>query len=124
MVCYNTEWENPLFWFDKLLRYSQHATERTIERDIPFIDFLPLESTFLYRTLKKDVWSMTFETTVNHKTIHIAINSHGMVMTAFPKVKSKADQFQFKYNRYLGAFKPPVDYLPEITADDFIEGTV
>jgi len=24
----------------------------------------------------------------------------------------------------LGAFKPPVDYLPEITADDFIEGTV
>ena len=121
MIWYDKEWENPLFWFDKLLTYSEHATYRTLERDLPFIDFLPVHSKFLYHTLKTDVFSMTFETTVNYRTIHIAINSLGVVMTVYPKVKSKADEFQYKYKRYLGAFKPPVDYLPTITADDFVE---
>ena len=128
MVWYDKEWENPLYWFDKLLVYSDHATFRTLERDLPFVDFLPVDSKFLYRTLKKDVYSLTFETTVNFRTIHIAINSVGKVMTVYPKVLSRADEFQYKYNRYLGAFKPPVDYLPTITADDLVddlvEGTV
>ena len=128
MVWYDKEWENPLYWFDKLLTYSPHATERTIERDLPFIDFLPPDAKYLYRVLKEDTYSLTFEITVNYKTMHIAVNPYGLVFTVYPKVKSRADEFQYKYNRYLGAFKPPVDYLPTITADDLVddlvEGTV
>jgi len=120
MICYNPEWENPLYWFDKLLTYSDHAELRSFERDLPLIDFLPVNSKFLYRVCKRDVYSMTFETTVNHKKIHIAINSLGIVMTAFPVLVTKADRFQFKYKQYLGAFKQPKDYLPPvITALDF-----
>jgi len=121
MIWYDKEWENPLYWFDKLLTYSDHATLRAFERDIPFIDFLPVHSKFLYHTLKTNIWSLTFETTVNWKTIHIAINTHGVVMTVFPKVISRADEFQYKYKQYLGAFKPPVDYLPTITAESFVD---
>lgn len=120
MICYNPEWENPLYWFDKLLTYSDHAELRSFERDLPLIDFLPVNSKFLHRVCKRDVYSMTFETTVNHKKIHIAINSLGIVMTAFPVLVTKADRFQFKYKQYLGAFKQPKDYLPPmITALDF-----
>lgn len=122
MVCYNTEWENPLYWFDKLLTYSQHAEERSFERDLPMIDFLPLDSKFLYRKKKTDVYSMTFETTVNHKKIHIAINSLGTVMTVFPVLVTKADRFQFKYKQYLGVFKQPDDYMPVISELDFVDG--
>ena len=122
MICYNPEWENPLYWFDKLLMYSDHAELRSFERDLPLIDFLPINSKFLYRTMKTDVYSMTFETTVNHKKIHIAINSIGKVMTVFPVVVTKADRFQYKYKQYLGAFKQPEDYLPPvITSLDFQE---
>lgn len=124
MVCYNPEWENPLYWFDTLLTYSEHGTLRTLERDLPFVDFLPLNSKFLYRTLKKDVYSMTFETTVNHKRMHIAINSLGIVMTVFPVLVTKADKFQYKYKQYLGAFKQPDDYFPPVISDiNFMEGT-
>jgi hypothetical protein len=120
MICYNPEWENPLYWFDKLLTYSDHAELRCFERDLPLIDFLPVNSKFLYRTMKTDVYSMTFETTVNHKKIHIAINSLGIVMTAFPVLVTKADKFQFKYKQYLGVYKQPDDYLPPvITSLDF-----
>ena len=120
MIWYDSEWENPLYWFDKLLTYSDHAELRSFERDLPLIDFLPVNSKFLYRVCKRDVYSMTFETTVNHKKIHIAINSLGVVMTAFPVLVTKADKFQFKYKQYLGAFKQPEDYLPPmITALDF-----
>lgn len=125
MVCYNPEWESPLYWFDKLLTYSQHAELRSFERDLPMIDFLPINSKFLYRTLKTDVYSMTFETTVNHKKIHIAINSLGTVMTVFPVLVTKADKFQFKYKQYLGVYKQPDDYLsPVITALDFQDADV
>jgi hypothetical protein len=125
MVCYNSEWENPLYWFDTLLTYSQHAELRSFERDLPMIDFLPINSKFLYRTLKTDVYSMTFETTVNHKKIHIAINSLGTVMTVFPVLVTKADKFQFKYKQYLGVYKQPDDYLsPVITALDFQDADV
>jgi len=120
MVCYNPEWENPLYWFDKLLTYSDHGGLRSIERDVPRIDFLPVNSKFLHKVRKKDVYSMTFETVVNHKKIHIAINSLGNVVTVYPVVVTKADKFQFKYKQYLGAFKQPDDYLPPvITALDF-----
>ena len=120
MVCYNPEWENPLYWFDKLLTYSDHAELRSFERDLPLIDFLPVNSKFLYRKKKTDVYSLTFETIVNHKKIHIAINSLGIVMTAFPVLVTKADKFQFKYKQYLGVYKQPDDYLPPvITALDF-----
>jgi hypothetical protein len=125
MVCYNPEWENPLYWFDTLLTYSQHAELRSFERDLPMIDFLPVNSKFLYRTLKTDVYSMTFETTVNHKKIHIAINSLGTVMTVFPVLVTKADKFQYKYKQYLGVYKQPDDYLPPvITALDFQDADV
>ena len=120
MICYNPEWENPLYWFDKLLTYSDHAELRSFERDLPLIDFLPVNSKFLYRKKKTDVYSLTFETIVNHKKIHIAINSLGIVMTAFPVLVTKADKFQFKYKQYLGVYKQPDDYLPPvITALDF-----
>ena len=123
MIWYDTQWENPLYWFDKPLKYSLHAKERTIERDLPFIDYLPLSAKYLYHTLKKDVYSLTFEIDVNFKTIHIAINTYGTVMTVYPKVITKADQFQFKYKQYLGAFKQPDDYLPPVITDlDFKEG--
>ena len=125
MVCYNSEWENPLYWFDTLLTYSQHAELRSFERDLPMIDFLPINSKFLYRTLKTDVYSMTFETTVNHKKIQIAINSLDTVMTVFPVLVTKADKFQFKYKQYLGVYKQPDDYLsPVITALDFQDADV
>ena len=125
MVCFNPEWEDPLYWFDKLLIYSKHAELRTIERDLPFVDFLPLDSKYLYRILKKDVYSMTFETTVNHKRMQIAINSLGVVMTVFPVLITKADKFQFKYKQYHGAFNQPDDYYPPIISDfNFLEGTV
>ena len=120
MICYNPEWENPLYWFDKLLTYSDHAELRSFERDLPLIDFLPVNSKFLYRKKKTDVYSLTFETIVNHKKIHIAINSLGIVMTAFPVLVTKADKFQFKYKQYLGVYKQPDDYLPPvITSLDF-----
>jgi hypothetical protein len=125
MVCYNTEWENPLYWFDKLLTYTEHAELRMIERDLPLVDFLPLESKFLYRTLKRDVYSMTFETVVNHKRMEIAINSLGYVMTVYPVLITKADKFQYKYKQYLGAFKQPNDYCPPVISDfNFLEGTI
>ena len=117
MVFYNKEWENPLFWFDKLLKYSNHAELRSFERDLPLIDFLSLDSKFLFSTRKKDVYSMTFETTVNQKRIHIAINSLGIVMTVFPVLVTKADIFQFKYKQYLGAFKQPDNYMPPIITE-------
>jgi hypothetical protein len=119
MVCYDKEWENPLYWFDILLKYSPHASERTIERDLPFIDFLPIDAKFLYRILKGDTYSLTFEINVNYKPMFIAVDPYGLVFTAYPKVQSRADEFQYKYNRYLGAFKPPVDYLPTITEENF-----
>lgn len=128
MVWYDKEWENPLYWFDILLTYTPHATDRTIERDLPFIDFLPIDAKYMYRVLKDGVYALTFEITLNYKTVHIALNPYGRVITVYPKVKSRADEFQYKYNRYLGSFKPPVDYMPTITlddcADDYIEGTV
>jgi hypothetical protein len=120
MVYYNKEWENPLFWFDKLLKYSNHAELRSFERDLPLIDFLSLDSKFLFSTRKKDVYSMTFETTVKGKRMEIAINSLGAVMTVYPVINSTADKFQFKYGQYLGAFKQPDNYMsPIITEFDF-----
>ena len=128
MVWYDKEWENPLYWFDKLLTYSPHATERTIERDLPFIDFLPIDAKYMYRVLKDGIYALTFEITLNYRTVHIALNPYGRVVTVFAKAKSRPDKFRYKYNKYLGSFKPPVDYLPTITlddfTDDFIEGTV
>jgi hypothetical protein len=132
MIWYNSEWENPLYWFDKLLTYSQHAELRSFERDLPLLDFLPVNSKYLYHILKTDVYSMTFETTVNHKKMHIAINSLGTVMTVFPVLVTKADRFQFKYKQYLGAFKQPDDYLPPVITSldfqdaelEFLEGMV
>ena len=122
MIWYNSEWENPLYWFDKLLTYSDHAEMRRFERDLPLLDFLPVNSKYLYHILKKDMYSMTFETTVNHKKMHIAISSLGTVMTVFPVLVTKADRFQFKYKQYLGAFKQPDDYLPPvITSLDFTD---
>lgn len=119
MVCYNKEWENPLYWFDKLLKYSNHAEIRSFERDLPLIDFLPLDSKFLYCTRKKDVYSMTFETIAKGKRMEIAINSLGVVMTVYPIISTLADKFQYKYNRYLGVFKQPDEYrLPIITEYD------
>ena len=116
------------YWFDILLTYTPHATDRTIERDLPFIDFLPIDAKYMYRVLKDGIYALTFEITLNYKTVHIALNPYGRVITVYPKVKSRADEFQYKYNRYLGSFKPPVDYMPIITlddfADDYIEGTV
>jgi len=117
MVCYNKEWENPLYWFDKLLKYSNHAELRSFERDLPLIDFLPIDSKFLYSTRKKNVYSMTFETTVKGKRIEIAINSLNVVMTVYPIINTIADKFQFKYKRYLGAFKQPDDYMPPIITE-------
>ena len=122
MVCYNKEWENPLYWFDKLLKYSNHAELRSFERDLPLIDFLPLDSKFLFSTRKKDVYSMTFETTVKGKRMEIAINSLGAVMTVYPVIKSTADKFQFKYKQYLGAFKKPDDFMPPIIIESDLSG--
>ena len=120
MIWYDKQWENPLFWFDKMLTYSEHAMLRTMERDLPFIDFLPVDSKYLYHVLKKDVFSMTFETTVKGKRMEIAISSIGVVMTVYPVIKSTADKFQFKYGQYLGAFKQPDNYMsPIITEFDF-----
>lgn len=117
MVFYNKEWENPLYWFDKLLKYSNHAELRSYERDLPLIDFLPIDSKFLYSTRKIDVYSMTFETTIKGKRVEIAINSLGFVMTVYPIINTIADKFQFKYKRYLGAFKQPDDYIPPIITE-------
>jgi hypothetical protein len=85
-----------------------------MERDLPFIDFLPVDSKYLFHVLKKDVFSMTFETTFKGKRMEIAINSIGVVMTVYPVIQSTADKFQFKYKQYLGAFKKPDDFMPPI----------
>ena len=122
MIWYDKQWENPLFWFDKMLTYSEHARLRTMERDLPFIDFLPVGSKYLYHVLKKDVFSMTFETTVKGKRMEIAINSIGVVMTVYPVIKSTADKFQFKYKQYLGAFKKPDDFMPPIIIESDLSG--
>lgn len=128
MVWYDKEWENPFTGLIYSLTYTPHATDRTIERDLPFIDFLPIDAKYMYRVLKDGIYALTFEITLNYKTVHIALNPYGRVITVYPKVKSRADEFQYKYNRYLGSFKPPADYMPTITLDDFtddyIEGTV
>jgi hypothetical protein len=93
-----------------------------MERDLPFIDFLPVDSKYLFHVLKKDVFSMTFETTVKGKTMEIAINSLGIVMTVYPVIKSTADKFQFKYKQYLGAFKKPDDFMPPIIIESDLSG--
>jgi hypothetical protein len=119
MVWYDKQWENPLYWFDILLKYSPHATERTIERDLPFVDFLPLDAKYVSHIYKKDTVSLLFEINVNYKPMYISLDPYGLVFTVYPKIETRASEFQYKYNRYLGAFKPPVDYLPTITLDDF-----
>ena len=65
---------------------------------------------------------MTFETTVKGKTMEIAINSLGIVMTVYPVIKSTADKFQFKYKQYLGAFKKPDDFMPPIIIEYDLSG--
>jgi len=93
-----------------------------MERDLPFIDFLPVDSKYLFHVLKKDVFSMTFETTFKGKRMEIAINSIGVVMTVYPVIQSTADKFQFKYKQYLGAFKKPDDYMPPIIIESDLNG--
>jgi hypothetical protein len=93
-----------------------------MERDLPFIDFLPVDSKYLFHVLKKDVFSMTFETTFKGKRMEIAINSIGVVMTVYPVIQSTADKFQFKYKQYLGAFKKPDDYMPPIIMESDLNG--
>jgi hypothetical protein len=36
----------PIHWFDKKLIYSNHAIERTLERKLPFFEFLPVKAKF------------------------------------------------------------------------------
>jgi hypothetical protein len=93
-----------------------------MERDLPFIDFLPVDSKYLFHVLKKDVFSMTFETTFKGKRMEIAINSIGVVMTVYPVIQSTADKFQFKYKQYLGAFKKPDDFMPPIIMESDLSG--
>ena len=35
---------NPLYWFDKPLLYTIHAENRALERKVPLVDYIPLNS--------------------------------------------------------------------------------
>jgi hypothetical protein len=121
MICYNKEWENPLYWFDKVLTYTRHAEFRSYERDLPIVTFLPLNAKFLFSMKRKDVYALTFEATVNHRVMIIVVNTINKVVTVYPKILSKADEFQYKYKNYLGAFKKPNDFVtPVITLSDLV----
>lgn len=120
MFCDTRDFTKPIEWFDILLDWSNHAYDRAFERDLPIIDFLPLNAEYVTnKKCKRDCFM--FKVSNYTKEFEIVLNPDGKVITVFPIVKTMADKFQYKYKRYLGEFKKPENYIaPVIFESDFV----
>jgi hypothetical protein len=70
---------SPLYWFDKPLRYTDHAIFRSFERYIPLIHFLPLNAKF--EGMREDAYCFSYRNQVSK--VYIAISDSGAVITTY-----------------------------------------
>jgi hypothetical protein len=95
-----------MYWFDKPLTYTIHASDRCIEREIPPVDFLPISSKLVdcVRDAKGNPVRLTFKVNIENP-YYIAISAQGVVLTVFRQTKKKSiihhDNIKNKKKRYV-----------------------
>ena len=74
---------NPEYWFDKPLIYTNHATERCLERAILFYDFIPINSKLMdcEKDCNNNIKFLCFK--INDKGDCFIVTHDGVVITVF-----------------------------------------
>ena len=75
-----------LYWFDKSLVYTTHSVNRSYERYVPPIIFLPLNAKFI--EVKDDKYSFTYYNQIGK--VRIVLKAPGIVITTFYENPPKA----------------------------------
>jgi len=100
--------ESPLNWFDKPLKYSEHAFIRCYERGTPTLNYLPVTAKFINKSLQKSMNIPVYKFEINYegKTLYLLVNNRGVVATTYFKLsylksRQKKEKPTFKnYNKY------------------------
>ena len=75
-----------LYWFDKPLVYTTHSVNRSYERYVPPVIFLPLNAKFI--ELKSDKYSFSYYNQIGK--VRIVLKDPGIVITTFYERPEKA----------------------------------
>lgn len=94
----------PIHWFDKRLVYTNHAIERTLERKLPFFEFLPVKAKFKGKVGQ----SLMFLISKEGKKILLVMKTNGCVKTVYEYNSSYCKEIQ--NNRYYKGYEQLVDY--------------
>jgi hypothetical protein len=93
----------PINWFDKKLIYTYHAIERTLERRLPFFEFLPVKAKFKGKVGQ----TLMFLIHKEGKKILLIVKTDGVVKTVY---EYNSYGKEFKYNKYHKGYEQLVDY--------------
>lgn len=93
----------PINWFDKKLIYTNHAIERTLERRLPFFEFLPVKAKFKAKVGQ----TLMFLINKEGKKILLVVKTNGYVKTVYEYDSFNKELMNNKYNK---GYEQSVDY--------------
>ncbi len=94
----------PIHWFDKKLVYTNHAIERTLERRLPFFEFLPVKAKFKGKVGQ----SLMFLVSKEGKKILLVMKTNGCIKTVYEY--SGILNKEIHNNKYSKGYEQLVDY--------------
>lgn len=77
--------KSTLYWFDKPLQYTSHSVNRSYERYVPPVIFLPIDAKFVEE--RYDKYSFTYYNQI--AKVRIVIKDPGIVITTFYENRAK-----------------------------------
>ena len=93
----------PIHWFDKKLIYSNHAIERTLERKLPFFEFLPVKAKFKGKVGQ----TLMFLVSKEGKKIIIVMKTNGCVKTVY---EYNCLNKEIQNNKYYKGYEETIDF--------------
>lgn len=93
----------PIHWFDKKLSYSNHAVERTLERKLPFFDYLPLKAKFKGKVGQ----TLMFLVSVEGRKVVVIMTTSGFVKTVYDY---NCHNKEIQNNKYYKGYEEYIDY--------------
>jgi hypothetical protein len=94
----------PIHWFDKKLVYTNHAIERTLERRLPFFEFLPVKAKFKGKVGQ----TLIFLVSKEGKKILLVMTTDGCVKTVYEY--NAMHNMELQNNKYYKGYEQLVDY--------------
>ena len=105
-----------LYWFDKPLKYSQHAEMRSLERGIPVLEYLPPTAKLVdcFRDTNGFAFRLVFKIEGDLKDYYIVLAHCGEVVTVYLPTKNLYETKENQKNYKRSANKKFANYFGAI----------